>query len=60
LRAAADRSAAVRFLAAAFVCRESAAVLAALRPSRLSAESVARERFGEGAFAPFAPTALSC
>src|SRR5262245_66089673 len=47
LRAASDRSAAVRLRAAAPACRESAFFDAADRPLRLRARTVARARFRE-------------
>ena len=56
--AAAERCEGVRLLAADFACRESAARLAALLPSRLSAWVMARDRVREGGFA-FLPTATS-
>lgn len=52
LIAAAERSAGERFRAVARACFERASLDAAPRPSRLSALSVACERFRDGFFAP--------
>ena len=59
--AAADLCAGLRFRAAVRACLESASVDAAARLSRLSAFSVACERFRDGlAFAPFSAFLRSC
>src|SRR6266581_7596431 len=58
LRAAADRCAGERFLATDLACLDSAAGLAALLPSRLSAWVVARDRVRDG-FVGFEADAMS-